>query len=76
MKLTIWSLPGSFLAVVPARLLYITFSFMHPFLISRILQYIEEEENDDEIRNGLIGATALTYVGVAVSTIKMFGKIA
>lgn len=66
-KTCFWTLPGSFFSVVPARLLFIAFSYTHPFLIRRTLQYIDDEEDDENILNGLIGATALTYLGVAVS---------
>jgi hypothetical protein len=66
-KTCFWTVPGSFSSVVPARLLFIAFSYTHPFLIRRILQCIDDEEEDEDILNGLIGATALTYLGIAVS---------
>lgn len=55
------------LAVVP-RLCLMGFTFAQPFLINRVITYVEGDKGPDP-RNyayGLMGATALVYLGLAV----------
>lgn len=55
-------------AVVP-RLCLIGFNYSQPFLINRIIDFVGETGNNASSANsgyGLIGATALIYIGIAV----------
>jgi hypothetical protein len=56
------------LAGVLPRLAYTGFIFSQPFLVHRVLTFIEEPEdiNSKNIAYGLIGAYALVYIGIAV----------
>lgn len=65
-----------FSLVVFPRLCLIAFNFAQPFLITRILELLQEE---DDMRSrqrgyGLIAATALIYLGIAVSTSLMMSN--
>lgn len=55
--------------IVP-RLALIGFTFSQPFLINRVLKWLETPTNATSAHNGygLIGATALIYTGIAIST--------
>jgi ABC-type multidrug transport system fused ATPase/permease subunit len=69
MKSTFWAFKGQFCAGIPPRLLYSAFTFAQPFLINTVVNYVgqpSEEQNGDHAK-GLIGATALLYVGLAVT---------
>lgn len=66
MKATFRALLWPFLAVVPARTLYIGFIFADPFLLRRILQQVGDENRESDVDKGLIGAVALVRLGVAV----------
>lgn len=62
------ALGAQFLLVIFPRLCLIGFTFAQPFLISRILNLLSQPDNETT-RNqayGLIAATALIYVGIAV----------
>ena len=57
--------------VIFPRLCQIVFTFAQPFLITRVIDLLSEEDSELS-RNegyGLIGATALIYVGIAVRRI-------
>lgn len=57
------------LAVVVPRLALVGFNYAQPFLINRAIRLLEEKWND-ETRNygyGLIAATGIIYLGIAVS---------
>lgn len=58
------------LAVFP-RLCMIGFTFAQPFLISRVLGLLSQPSNQQSTNDGygLVGATALIYLGLAVSTL-------
>lgn len=58
------------LAGVLPRLCYTGFTFAQPFLISRALDYAGQREaaNSHNIAYGLIGAYAIVYIGIAVSS--------
>jgi ATP-binding cassette subfamily C (CFTR/MRP) protein 1 len=62
------ALKGSFALVLFPRLCLIGFTFAQPFLITRVLSLLEEA--DDEMSRkqgyGLMGATALIHLGIAV----------
>lgn len=55
-----------FCAVIIPRLLYTTFSFSQPLLLQRVVRLIGEKSPSTSVRNGLIGATVLIYLGLAV----------
>lgn len=48
------------------RLLYMAFSFSQPLLLQRIVRFIGDSNASTSVRNGLIGATILIYLGLAV----------
>jgi ATP-binding cassette subfamily C (CFTR/MRP) protein 1 len=55
-------------SVILPRLCLIGFTFAQPFLISRVLSLLEEEDDDaSRMRGyGMIAATTFIYVGIAV----------
>ena len=57
------------LAVTIPRAILIAFNYAQPFLISRCITYLYQAPNDQTANygRGLIGATALIYLGLAVS---------
>lgn len=59
------------MAIVLPRLALIGFTFAQPFLIERILSFLYEGESSvaEWQGLGLVAATALTYLGIAVSKI-------
>jgi ATP-binding cassette subfamily C (CFTR/MRP) protein 1 len=62
------------LAGIPPRLCLIGFTFAQPFLINTIIDYLDQpsDEASKNVGSGLISATALIYVGLAVSFSKAF----
>lgn len=60
------------LCAVPPRLALSVFTFSQPFLINRVIERVEAPARltdlDFDIIKGLIGATALIYIGIAIST--------
>ncbi|OBT87528.1 hypothetical protein VE02_03750 [Pseudogymnoascus sp. 03VT05] len=56
-------------AVVP-RLCLIGFNYSQPFLINRVIDFVGKTGNASSANNGygLIGATVLIYIGIAIST--------
>lgn len=70
----------AFLAPVIPRLCLAGFSFAQPFLINRVVSFVGESESNNPQRNasgiagGLIGATFLVYLGLAVSFVTPFTK--
>ncbi|KAI1866048.1 uncharacterized protein JN550_008026 [Neoarthrinium moseri] len=56
------------LAVIP-RLCLMGFTFAQPFLINRVIKYVEGDKGPDprSYAYGLMGATALAYLGLAFS---------
>jgi len=59
---------GAVWAGVLPRLCFTGFSFAQPFLINRVIHFVGEPDNDGRtgVMGGLIGATALKYIGIAV----------
>ena len=55
-------------AIIPPRLTSIAFNYAQPFLIAAAIKYLETSVNNRNIDHayGLIGATALIYLGIAV----------
>ncbi|KAF4629350.1 hypothetical protein G7Y89_g8798 [Cudoniella acicularis] len=68
---------GSLLALVFPRLCLVGFKFSQPLLINRAISLIEEPETSTNRNIGyaIIGATALIYLGLAISTAKYQHKI-
>lgn len=59
-----------FVAAIPARLCLIGFNFAQPFLINRVISILQGSDSETpDNRYGLIGATALIYLGIAVCSI-------
>lgn len=49
------------------RLCSIGFKFSQPFLIGTLINYLDSPVKEASVGNGLIGAYALAYTGVAIS---------
>lgn len=66
--LVIRSHKTAFLLAVFPRLCLIGFTFAQPFLINRVITYVEGDKGTDprSYAYGLMGATALVYLGLAV----------
>jgi hypothetical protein len=56
-----------FFAGIPPRLLHSGFNFAQPFLIQAIVVFVSMKETSVQIAGGLIGATVLVYLGLAIS---------
>ncbi|KAI9148264.1 ABC multidrug transporter B [Paramyrothecium foliicola] len=58
-----------FLSTIPPRLLYSGFTYAQPFLIDAVIRFIASPDSEMSIQNssGLIGATLLIYIGLAVT---------
>ncbi|KAJ6786301.1 hypothetical protein PWT90_09265 [Aphanocladium album] len=59
--------PWSFLSILLPRTLVIGFSFSQPFLLQDVVDEIQTDTPSADVQNGLMVATALIYVGIAVS---------
>jgi hypothetical protein len=66
LKSCLLTLLRPFLTIAIPRLLYSAFTFSQPLLLRRIVDFIGEENPSISVRNGLIGATVLIYLGLAV----------
>ena len=66
---TLSTLKWALLSPVPARVCLIGFNYSQPFLITRVINFVGQPvtPNSKSVGYGLIGATALIYVGLAVS---------
>lgn len=58
---------GPFLSAVLPRLCLTGFTFCQPFLINTIVTWVGSTDASMAFGKGLIGGTALTYIGMAVS---------
>ncbi|GAB7352459.1 hypothetical protein MBLNU459_g2868t1 [Dothideomycetes sp. NU459] len=63
------ALGGQFMLVLFPRLCLVGFTFAQPFLISRILNFLGQRDNEGTQNQayGLIASTALIYTGIAIS---------
>jgi ATP-binding cassette, subfamily C (CFTR/MRP), member 1 len=61
---------SQFAAGIFPRLLFSGFTFAQPFLIQSVIQFVGTPKNEwsARIASGLIGATILIYIGLAIST--------
>lgn len=59
----------NFLAAILPRLAYSGFLFAQPFLVERVLDFIDEARNPNTSSTayGLMGAYAIVYIGISVS---------
>ena len=66
---TFFTLKWALLGPVPARVCLIGFNYSQPFLVTRVIDFVDQPvtPNSKNIGYGLIGATALIYTGLAVS---------
>lgn len=71
-RVCILTLFGPFAIVVLPRLCFMGFTLAQPFLILRIIRAVGQQVLSQEISDGLIGATALIYFGIAVSSLIRF----
>lgn len=58
------------LAPILPRLCMIGFTYSQPFMINRIITFVENDEDTESSKNigyGLIGAAAIIYLGLAIS---------
>ncbi|KAM0429767.1 hypothetical protein ACHAPT_006373 [Fusarium lateritium] len=67
LKCTFLAYKWQFYAGIPPRLLHSGFNFAQPFLIQAIVVFVSLEETSVQIAGGLIGATVLVYLGLAIS---------
>lgn len=67
----------AFLEGVLPRLAFTGFCFAQPFLVERVLNFMNEPEhvNSANYAYGLIGAYAIVYIGIAVWSIPPLDKI-
>ncbi|KAJ6789938.1 hypothetical protein PWT90_07566 [Aphanocladium album] len=56
-----------FLRVVIPRLCFLGFTFAQPWLILCVIETVVNGEAGSDVSGGLIGATALVYIGIAIS---------
>lgn len=61
------AMKGPIISAVFPRLCQSAFNFSQPLLISRIVTYMQEVNPDPNVGYGLIGATAIIYIGLAFS---------
>lgn len=62
---TLWS---AILFPALPRLALLGFTFCQPLFIEKLLQHLAQPEIDTNIGSGLIGASVLIYMGIAIST--------
>lgn len=68
-RLLLRTLAVQFLMPVAPRIALLAFSFCQPFLIEALLDYLQDPQTASKNADyGLVGATALTYGGIAIST--------
>lgn len=63
-----WTLRWPLAASIFPRICSIGFKFSQPFLIATLIDYLDSPLKEAGVGNGLIGAYALAYSGVAIST--------
>ncbi|UKZ72509.1 hypothetical protein TrVFT333_000139 [Trichoderma virens FT-333] len=64
------SIKGALILAIFPRFCWIGFKFAQPFLLTRVVSYITNEKGDDLQKCtgfALVGATALVYLGIAIS---------
>lgn len=66
-------MPGELLLALVPRLAFVGFNLAQPFLLLRVVSHVSQGAIDGNITRGLIGASALVFTGIAVSTV--FGSM-
>ena len=68
LKASLYCFRWPLLSFVFPRLLLVGFNFAQPFLINRVVQYVNQpiDETNKNDGYGLIGAAILVYIGIAV----------
>lgn len=73
------SLKMALVATTLPRLCLIGFKFAQPFLIKRVINYVQEKNGEEgaskDVGYALIGATGIVYFGTAVSFVAIFGMM-
>jgi ATP-binding cassette subfamily C (CFTR/MRP) protein 1 len=71
MKCTFLAYKWQFFAGIVPRLLFSGSTFAQPFLINSVIDFIGEsrEQQSKNVAGGLVGATVLVYVGLAVTNV-------
>ncbi|KAJ6781210.1 hypothetical protein PWT90_10566 [Aphanocladium album] len=68
LKVCVYTMPWPFLYIILPRLLAIGFDFAQPFLLQDVVNAVSNEsETSNDVRRGLILATAAIYFGKAIS---------
>ncbi|KAK2484098.1 hypothetical protein H9L39_05890 [Fusarium oxysporum f. sp. albedinis] len=67
LKYTFLAYKWQFAAGIIPRLLHSGFNFAQPFLIQSVIVLVSKKEMSVQISSGLIGATVLIYLGLAIS---------
>ncbi|KAM0302416.1 hypothetical protein ACHAPM_004409 [Fusarium culmorum] len=67
LKCTFLAYKWQFAAGILPRLLHSGFNFAQPFLIQSVITFVGRKEMSVQISSGLIGATVLIYLGLAIS---------
>ncbi|KAF4432161.1 Canalicular multispecific organic anion transporter 2 [Fusarium acutatum] len=67
LKCTFLTYKWQFAAGIIPRILHSGFNFAQPFLIQSVIVLVSKKEMSVQISSGLIGATVLIYVGLAIS---------
>ncbi|KAF4333749.1 Canalicular multispecific organic anion transporter 2 [Fusarium beomiforme] len=67
LKCTFLAYKWQFAAGIIPRLLHSGFNFAQPFLIQSVIVFVSRKETSVQISSGLIGATVLIYLGLAIS---------
>jgi ATP-binding cassette, subfamily C (CFTR/MRP), member 1 len=67
LKCTFLAYKWQFAAGIIPRLLHSGFNFAQPFLIQSVIVLVSKKEMSVQISSGLIGATVLIYLGLAIS---------
>ncbi|KAF5977902.1 Canalicular multispecific organic anion transporter 2 [Fusarium coicis] len=67
LKSTFFAYKWQFAAGIIPRLLHSGFSFAQPFLIQSVIVLVSKNEMSVQTSSGLIGATVLIYLGLAIS---------
>ncbi|RKK67240.1 hypothetical protein BFJ69_g14663 [Fusarium oxysporum] len=67
LKSTFLAYKWQFAAGIIPRLLHSGFNFAQPFLIQSVIVLVSKKEMSVQISSGLIGATVLIYLGLAIS---------
>ncbi|RGP72643.1 canalicular multispecific organic anion transporter 2 [Fusarium longipes] len=67
LKCTFLAYKWQFAAGILPRLLHSGFNFAQPFLIQSVIVFVSRKEMSVQISSGLIGATVLIYLGLAIS---------